>query len=132
MEVSANLGRTNGEWRQVNGTMILYLRRDTPSNPLEFGDELLIKGTPQPVPTPKNPGEFDYRQFLEFKGIHHQHFVTTDDVLVVGSSTPGVLRSLANDARLAAAGILKKYISGEREQAMALALILGVNDEMYP
>ncbi len=41
----------------------------------EFGDELELSGTAEPIPPPRNPGEFDMRSYLTRSDVHRMLFV---------------------------------------------------------
>ncbi|MDN3668431.1 ComEC/Rec2 family competence protein [Echinicola jeungdonensis] len=62
----------DGEFRRVNGEVLIY--HQLPEG-LQPGEVIWIHGNPQKIPPPKNPGEFDYRQFMARKQIYHSHFV---------------------------------------------------------
>jgi ComEC/Rec2-related protein len=41
----------------------------------EFGDELKLSGIAEPIPPPRNPGEFDMRSYLSRRDVHRMLFV---------------------------------------------------------
>jgi hypothetical protein len=41
----------------------------------EFGDELELSGTAEPIPPPRNPGEFDMRSYLARRDVRRMLFV---------------------------------------------------------
>jgi competence protein ComEC len=41
----------------------------------EFGDEIKFFGTSEPIPPPRNPGEFDMRSYLARRDVHRMLFV---------------------------------------------------------
>src|SRR6266498_3568739 len=51
---------------------------------LEFGDELKFSGTAEPIPPPRNPGEFDMRSYLMGRDVRRMLFVryTEDGTLI--------------------------------------------------
>jgi competence protein ComEC len=115
-------------WHAVDGKIILYFSKDAFQTPYLYGDVLLIKGAPSRVSAPANPGEFDYRRFLTFRNIYHQHFLRKNDVRLTGHHPPSKIIDYAIQARNRADKTLKKFVQGEREQAIASALVLGVTD----
>lgn len=115
-------------WQHSSGKVVLYLSKDAFEAPFQYGDVLLIKGHPVPVEPPSNPGEFDYKRFLTFRNIYHQHFLKGEDVKTLGNDPPSEIMSLAIRARVWADRTLKQFVQGEREQAIATALVLGVTD----
>lgn len=115
-------------WQQYRGNVVLYLSKQDFDTPFGYGDVLLVKGGPRIVQPPSNPGEFDYKKYLAFRNIYHQHFLRKDDVVSVGNEPPSIAMKYAIDARLWAGGVLNKFVSGDREQGIASALVLGVTD----
>jgi competence protein ComEC len=118
----------NNTWQANQGKVVLYLSKPDYPSPFGYGDVLLIKGCPQLLQPPANPGEFDYKKFLAFRNIYHQHFLRQGDAVLVGSEPPSILMKYAIDARLWAEGTLEKFVSGDREKGIASALVLGVTD----
>ena len=80
------------------------------------------------MPGPSNPEEFDYRKFLQFKNIFHQAFIRKGNAQKIANDPPSWLIYYALQCRAWADETIQKHISGEREEAMASALILGVTD----
>jgi len=135
-----------GTWQHKNGKVILYFSKadiktrrgtavvsapwtvDSSQAPFHYGDVLLIKGQPQPVAPPGNPGEFSYRQFLAFRNIYHQHYLKPAEVQWLKNDPPHRVMHYAIRARLWADETLKQFVQGSREQAIASALVLGVTD----
>ena len=118
---------SGGSWKLATGTIMLYLSKDDLSPP-SYGDVFLIKGTPQLVPPHSNPEEFDYRRFLSFKNIYHQKFIKKDNVVRIGFSPPSWIDYYALNTRNWADKTIKQYVSGEREEALASGLVLGITD----
>jgi competence protein ComEC len=115
-------------WSERSGNVLLYFSKNDFAIPFQYGDALLLKGSPRELPEPANPGEFDYKKFLTYKKIYHQHFLRGDDVIQIGHRSPSMLIDYSIRARVWADETLKRNINGAREQATASALVLGVTD----
>lgn len=114
-------------WHLRDGRVLLYFSKEFFAGPFRYGDILLIAGTPnQPAP-PANPGAFDYAQHLARRNIWHQHFLR-GNVITVGKSPPSRIVAAAYSMRERAEGVFRLYVPGERAQAIARALVLGVTD----
>jgi competence protein ComEC len=116
--------RIEGEFDGKN--VLLYFPKTNFSEPFHYGDVLLIRGSPSFVKPPSNPGEFDLQRYLYFRNIHYQHYVT--DALLIDTGRGNAFIASAIKVRLWADRQLKTYVHGEREQATASALVLGVTD----
>jgi competence protein ComEC len=115
-------------WKHSTGKVLLYFPIKDFQTSFNYGDVLLIDGSPEEVTPPGNPGEFDYKRFLTFRNIYHQNFVKRSRVIFLKHDPPNPLMDYAMQARLWANNVLHQYVTGEREQAIAAALVLGVTD----
>ena len=115
-------------WKARSGKVLLYLSKKSATSAYTYGDVLLVKGSPKLLTEPANPGEFDYKKFLTFRKIYHQHFLRDGDALKIERQPPSGLIDYSIRARVWADEALKRNIPGEREQATASALVLGVTD----
>jgi competence protein ComEC len=116
------------EWRSVEGKVILYFSKADFSKPFQYGDEILVRGSPRLVSGPSNPGEFDYRRYLSFRNIYHQHFIREGEVSFLENNPPSTAMALSMRARMWADRQLKNVVIGDREQGIASALVLGITD----
>jgi competence protein ComEC len=115
-------------WKEVSGKVLLYFSRQDFQNPFHYGDQLLIRGAPQEITPPYNPGEFDYQRYLSYRKIYHQHFLRASSAHFISNEPQWPMLALSFRFRSWAQGVLKKYISGDQELAVASALILGIKD----
>ena len=128
VEASVTVVNHGKSWSERTGNVLLYFPKSKFSEPFQYGDVLLLRGSPRELSEPANPGEFDYKRFLTFRKIYHQHFLRGGDVIRIGHEPPSMLVDYSIRARVWADEVLKKNVSGEREQATASALVLGVTD----
>ena len=128
LEAAIESVKTSGQWHPQRGKVMLYYPKKDSIPVFQYGDVLIVHGTPARVPGPANPQEFDYRRFLAFRNIYHQQFLKENDVKVISNNPSSIVVQAAGRARAWCNAVLKKYISGEQEQAIAVALILGIND----
>jgi competence protein ComEC len=119
--------KTEQGWSTASGKVNLYISRKTYKHNLQWGDRVIIKGSPQVVSPPGNPHEFDFKRFLAFRNIYHQHFVRGDALTRTGQTEKGFFH-YSSLARNYFSDIIKKYVDGEQEEAISLALVIGVTD----
>ena len=117
--------RQHDEWKPATGILYLYLSKDMELP--AYGDVLLIPGAPQEVAPPQNPGEFDYKRFLGFKNIYHQHFIRAG-ITKLSQGQGNAIIAFGYRLRLWAKDKFTRYLPRERERNIALALVLGVKD----
>lgn len=119
----------DGTWEPARGKVLLYQMADTGLQPFLAGDKILVRGSPQSVPAPANPGEFNYQQYLAHQQIYLQHFLyQPDDVLKTGFEQS--FHRYAWAFRQKCREILEESIPGKQELVIAQALVLGVKDEL--
>ncbi len=116
------------EWHEVSGKVLLYFSREDFERPYRYGDELLIHGKPSQLHPPANPGEFDYKRFLSYRNVYHQQFLRVNQLEYIGNDPTYPWLASAYKARAWAEQVLRKNIQGDRERAVASALVLGIKD----
>lgn len=116
------------QWQVKNGRVLLYLSKEGFAQPFRYGDVLLVRGNPQIVSEPANPYEFDYKRFLSFRKIYHQHFVREQGAKKIGEDPPSRWMAFSLSSRSWADRQLRSVMPGVREGAIASALVLGVTD----
>jgi competence protein ComEC len=127
-KVRVNEIKTNENWHRASGEILLYFPREMI---LQYGDMLLAFGRPDEISPPSNPYEFDYRRFLQRQNVFHQHFVRQEnEILIIGSDQGSGFYSMVLRVRKHAANLIKTHMQGKHEQAVALALVMGIKDEL--
>ena len=119
----------DGNWHEATGKVLVYLKLPLANMP-GYGDKLLIEGFPQQVSPPLNPEEFDYRQYLAYQNIHHQHFIYGENWRILETSSGFNLRGLSINARNYLEGKLTLFIPQSQELSVAKALILGKKEDL--
>jgi len=74
----------------VNGSILLYYRKDSVIKKMLPGDILLIRCTPIEIENRGNPNEFNYKSFMASKGIKYYAFTGVKILL------PALRRSIEN------------------------------------
>jgi competence protein ComEC len=120
---------SDGEsWSNTNTKALIYIRKGERQPKYFYGDRLLVFGHPQLLQPPQNPHEFDFKRFLSFKNIYHQQFVKSDQVQLISNVKTKDFKYYSFIVRQWGAERLKAQLPNKQEQAIALALTLGVTD----
>lgn len=117
-------------WHESSGKMMVFFRKDSLAYGLHYGDRLLVRGSPHEVSAPQNPYQFDYRKYLERKGICHQLYLTSEQYRVLESSSEHGIHALAYRLRAKMIDIIKNSGLSEKEQGIASALLLGWDEDI--
>ncbi len=123
--------KTNGEDR-LKGSIILYNQKDTAIAALLPGDFLIIRCTPVEIVNRGNPYEFDYKFYMENKGIRYIAFTSNHDII---SHIIPDHKSLIHRALIVRDKIIEMYkkrgITGEN-LAVVAAITLGRKNMLDP
>lgn len=120
---------TNETWKATQGNTIVYLKN--PGNSFTVGQTVLLNAKFASVDAPKNPGEFNYKQFLEKRNIYR--------VIYADGSRSHLLRPIGHQFNLNdfGASIKEKVVttlrqSGLTQEAFSVcaALLVGFDDEI--
>ncbi|MDQ3290278.1 MAG: ComEC family competence protein, partial [Bacteroidota bacterium] len=120
--------RTTTGWQVATGKVMLMVRKAEGTPKPRYGDVMLIGGKPQVPLPPLNPNAFNYKQYLGFQQIYHQHYVTPQQIKVLGYQPPSRLLAFSIHLRHSLDALLKKYVPDQRNYSIATALVLGMKE----
>ncbi|BAV94453.1 competence protein [Ichthyobacterium seriolicida] len=108
--------------------MLLYIKGDSSQNRFFIGDRLLVSGKPRSIKPPKNPHQFNYKNYLSNKKIYHQLFTEVDKVRFV-SSSKNIFRTM-EDIRNSIEMHLERYNFSQDQISMIKAILLGQKKDL--
>jgi len=116
----------------VNGTILLYIKKDQAVASMLPGDRLVVRCSPVEIKSRGNPYEFDYRFYMETRGIRYSAFADSTDI--ISHSVPE-RRKVIHRALMIREKIISMFrergISGER-LALVSAITLGQKNMLDP
>ena len=115
------------KWQKASGKIIVYFKKDSLSSGLKFGDQIIMPNLLKEIDPPKNPGQFNYKQYLAFHGVYHQQFMSTGKWIHAGRK-PAFIMNFAGDLRVKMMNLLRENGLQGEELAVAGALVLGITD----
>lgn len=122
--------RVRGKWQAALGGIRVSIPRDAGVAAPGYGDVWLVRGAPAPSKPPLNPGEFDYRRYLEYHQVYHQQFIHPDQYRKIDTAPPSYLRAVAMRTARVLDGVFHQYVREKREYGLASALVLGIKDDV--
>jgi competence protein ComEC len=122
--------KKNGKWIAAKGLVQLTIRKQPGKPKPEYGQVLLIKGSPQKFQPPLNPNQFDFRKYQSARNIYHQQFLSPYQYRIIGQNTSNLLVALSIRARDKMEQIFRELVPEKREFGIASALVLGIKDEL--
>ncbi|MBG0861142.1 MAG: ComEC family competence protein, partial [Bacteroidales bacterium] len=122
----------NGTGQNLNGSVMLYNKKEPLISSLVPGDRLLMKITPVEITSRGNPDEFDYRFYMETQHIKYYAFTDSHDII---SQIKPEKRRLIHRALITREKIIGMYrergISGDT-LALVAAITLGQKNMLDP
>src|ERR1051326_452786 len=117
--------KKDNAWISSTGKAMFYIAKDSLSEKLRYGDCLVVKTSFTEVPSPKNPSEFNYKQYLYFHNIYRQAYVRAGEWKTTGENTGNTLLRWSYSLRDELLDVLKQCgLTGE-EYSVTAALVLG-------
>ena len=111
------------------GNVMIFLKGENQS--LHYGDILIIPHRfLKEIPSPQNPGEFDYRNYLSQNGIHFGIYPGRAHLQPTGLNRGSKLMIWVFRLQHTFREILHNSISSPAEIAVALALLYGYDDDI--
>ncbi len=118
----------------VSGKSILNIQKDSAQNQIKVDDVFMTEAMFKAINPPLNPGQFDYKNYLEKQYVYHQLFVNKDAILKLNSKQH-TLFGIANNIRDHINLKLEKYSFKPDELAVINALLLGqrqnISEDVY-
>jgi competence protein ComEC len=129
VEAEVNAIKVDGKWQNSTGKTLLYFNRAEAQRP-QYGDVYLVKNMPREVEAPKNPEEFDYRRFLQYKGIYAHHFLWGQEYIKIGHVAPSKILEFSYKSNQYADSVFKARIQTPNEYGVASAMVVGLRDDI--
>lgn len=120
----------NGSFKKSEGRLIAYFKKDSSLRQLHYGSQIILSRSLQEIKNAGNPGNFDYKRYCLFQGITHQVYLTTNDFEILPTGHKNSFDEFIFNSRKWVVHTLRKFISGEKEQGLAEALLIGYKDDL--
>ena len=128
-EIRGNYYR--GKKHNATGKLLIALKIDsTHQMVFNYGDLLLIPATYESIQPPYNPGEFNYKQYLENKQIYFQSFLTYEQIILLKINSGNPIIGYALLLRKKLVNEFYTYLPDKNAAAFASTLILGYRAEL--
>lgn len=116
---------SNNVATNTNGNLLVYIQKDSLLSALEIGDEVLFKLNSKSVEVPKNPGEFDYKYYLQHKSIFQQQYIAANTISIIHKHQSLLIKRMSDNIGKYVQSILRKYIPEKENFALADGILLG-------
>lgn len=116
----------------ASGKVIAYFSKDDVAAGLAYGDMICFNKPVAEVQPPRNPGEFDYRSYLQRKGIIGQIYLGEDEWRPLNERQANPIYAFSYSFRDKMLASLQNCgIKGD-EFGVAAAILLGYDDNLTP
>ncbi|MDD2793115.1 MAG: ComEC/Rec2 family competence protein [Sediminibacterium sp.] len=107
------------------GRILLYFNGGQTDSIIQAGTELLLFKQPSLITATGNPGGFNFKAFAAAQQIHHQVFLNPGEFRITGKRSSGKMAAWMAMLREKILHALNRYIPGNKEAAVAEALLIG-------
>ncbi len=119
----------------VSGNLLVYIQKDSTLANLSIGDEVLFHLKSKEVDGTKNPGQFDYKNYLQHKSIYQQQYLTKAEITLIQKHKTLWFKRISHSIGMYVQSILRKYIPKQENFALADGILLGhradIDVELY-
>lgn len=122
--------RGPGNHTKAGGKILLSLLRTGPPNSLRYGDVIVFSAKIDEFPGPKNPEEFNFRQYQAFHNVYHRCFLAPGAYRLIATGKGNVFMSGVYRIRAYFLSVINRYVTDKNNFAVAAAIMLGYNDYM--
>ncbi len=112
--------------------VLAYLKTETLPAGIHLGSFIIFRGKMGPVEAPKNPGEFDYRRFLQDRGIKYSVFIDSRSWKPLPAKAGFLLSAVFSRWRNKLLRSLRSQGLSRDEYAVAAAILLGYDQLIAP
>lgn len=109
--------------------VLVYVSKEVPCSSWQINDRITLRARFDKIDSPKNPGEFNLKEYNARKSIYRRAFVRKEEVLEHEKGKLGFF-SFFTQARLVLLKNFEERFSSPTEQALASALVLGYQENL--
>ncbi|MEZ4929040.1 MAG: ComEC/Rec2 family competence protein [Chitinophagales bacterium] len=118
----------NDKTYHTTGKLLVYIQKDSISEKLKYGDVLLGKTFINGIDPPKNPFEFNYKDYLKFHNIFQTAYLSSENWQLIKQNNGNFIIGKLFKLRNYLYNVIDKYIAGNNEKAIANAILIGKKD----
>lgn len=120
--------KDSSAWAQATGTLLYYFQKDSLCTSIKYGDELIVNARLNEIKVAQNPGEFNYKRYLENKGIYKQAYVQSGNWEIIGHGKGNIIIAGGIHIREKLLKILNQNGLVGSEYAVVSAILLGYDN----
>ena len=114
----------------VKGKAQLYFVKSSSSSKIKYGDYLVLGKSISPISEPKNPYQFDFKQYYANQNIYHQEFVDSTSWAFLGSNKTSLIWQFSYKIRDYLKQRFITLFPNQDIRGVAEALVFGYKDDL--
>ena len=114
----------------LEATILIYQPKADSLRRLRYGDQIVVKGTPQPIAPPANPQAFDQQRYWANQQVYHQHYLRAEQWKLIKQVLPNPFTQAISQMQRQSREQLTQAVVNPQARGIALALVLGVKDQL--
>jgi competence protein ComEC len=130
LQVELDAIKQHGTWHYASGNIVVYIKQPI-VQPLFTGSRFLLRSKLNTIAAPQNPGEFDYKTFLEHKNIFHTAYAEPQALSVIEVNTAiNSVTALGIAVKEQVVRTLREAGLSQEAFSICTALLVGYDDEI--
>ncbi|MFN8428744.1 MAG: ComEC/Rec2 family competence protein [Spirosomataceae bacterium] len=121
--------KPNEKWEKSSGQVLLYFNKEAGTYP-NFGEVFAIRNNLREIEPPKNPLEFDYKNYQQRKNIFSHQFLRKGDFIKTGKHNLNPVFTFANYLNVYTHRVFSSFLETPKQLGVAEALIGGMKAEL--
>ncbi len=118
------------KWQPVEGTIILYIKKDSSPPTLAYGQQFIINNAIQPIEYRNNPGSFNFQQYCALQNIHYQCFAQSATIIKTPYYHKTWLWNWIVVMKHQVLQIIRSNILQQASASIAEALLIGYREDL--
>ncbi len=114
----------------LEATILIYQPKADSLRLLRYGDQIVVKGTPQPIAPPANPQAFDQQRYWANQQVYHQHYLRAEQWKLIKQVSPNPFTQAIGQMQRQSRRQLMQAVVDPQARGIALALVLGIKDQL--
>ncbi len=127
---NVNLIKNGKTLKEIEGKIIVYFEKDSLTQNLTYGSVIAFQKPLQEITNAGNPGSFDYKKFLLFKGITHQVYLQSKNIIILPQKNKTYLGGFLLSIQKKILQIIRTNITSKKEAGLAEALLIGYKNDL--
>lgn len=116
--------------KKISGSISIFLQCDSSQKNPKYGDIIIANAFINEIESPKNPFQFDFKNYYANKNIHHQAFLNSENWISTQNSKKFWLTHTGILLRSELIQVFYQYFPDSKVRGVVEAIVFGYKDEL--